>query len=156
MLLRSITAPAASTAFAIGNLLLLQPSVVLLLYTLLLLVLTMLLSLLILLLLICACMCMCSPTWAPIKIPLVTLSGGDVHRPLLVEVFGWNKSGAHTLWASTNISVNDCMTPNRAFQLTLHQVSIVFKTSSNKCSFNFKQLQTIAVVCMVHSCSVMP
>jgi hypothetical protein len=60
----------------------------------------------------------CSPTWDQIKIPLVTLSGGDVYRPLLVEVFGWNKSGAHTLWASCNISVNDCMTPQKAFQLT--------------------------------------
>jgi hypothetical protein len=59
----------------------------------------------------------CSPTWDTIRIPLATLSGGDVYRPLLIEVFGYNKKGAHVLWSSTRASVDDFTQAGRSFQL---------------------------------------
>jgi hypothetical protein len=73
----------------------------------------------------------CSPTWDTIKIPLVTLSGGDVYRPLLIEVFGYNKKGAHTLWGSTRASVDDFTNPGKTFQLQVQYNSSVHHDCSS-------------------------
>lgn len=36
-----------------------------------------------------------SPVWPAARIPMVTLCNGDVHRPLKIEIFDWEKSGRH-------------------------------------------------------------
>lgn len=36
-----------------------------------------------------------NPIWAPAKIPMSALCNGDVHRPLRIEIFDWDKSGKH-------------------------------------------------------------
>jgi hypothetical protein len=36
-----------------------------------------------------------NPRWGQTKIPLSTLCNGDIHRPLRIEIYDWERSGKH-------------------------------------------------------------
>ena len=46
------------------------------------------------------------PRWKPVQLSMQQLCNGDPLRPLLVECFSWNKSGAHELLGATSTSVD--------------------------------------------------
>lgn len=48
-----------------------------------------------------------NPNWKTATVSLNVLAVGDKHHPLLLEVFGWRRSGAHRLWSSCKTSVAD-------------------------------------------------
>jgi hypothetical protein len=48
-----------------------------------------------------------NPRWSPAKIPMSKLCNGDIHRPLRIEIFDWEKSGKHKFMGMINeITVN--------------------------------------------------
>ncbi|CAM9698823.1 unnamed protein product [Chrysoparadoxa australica] len=47
------------------------------------------------------------PVWAPIQAPLSVIANGDVHRPLELEVFSWQKDGDHEYIGSASVSISD-------------------------------------------------
>eukprot|EP01028_Stygiella_incarcerata_P010829 TRINITY_DN583_c0_g1_i1.p1 TRINITY_DN583_c0_g1~~TRINITY_DN583_c0_g1_i1.p1 ORF type:complete len:565 (-),score=145.11 TRINITY_DN583_c0_g1_i1:129-1823(-) len=61
-----------------------------------------------------------NPQWAKFSVPIVQLCNGDEYRPLLFEVFDWNKSGKHELIGSFSASLTDLFCGEPIFTETSH------------------------------------
>lgn len=51
-----------------------------------------------------------NPKWNPVMIPMATLCNGDVHRPLLIEIFDRDSNGDHDFMGSVRTSVQSMLT----------------------------------------------
>jgi hypothetical protein len=50
-----------------------------------------------------------NPTWHPIVTTMQRLCNGDPYRPVLAEVFDWDKDGSHDIIGSATTSLDDVM-----------------------------------------------
>eukprot|EP00824_Muranothrix_gubernata_P012589 TRINITY_DN2667_c0_g2_i1.p1 TRINITY_DN2667_c0_g2~~TRINITY_DN2667_c0_g2_i1.p1 ORF type:complete len:448 (-),score=69.68 TRINITY_DN2667_c0_g2_i1:54-1313(-) len=66
------------------------------------------------------------PSFNPIEISIQHLCNGDVHRPLRIECFDWNRSGDHELIGTGQVSLEELRSEHR------NDISLINEKKRNK------------------------